>query len=333
MKKRGICIGGYAGCGNLGDDAILQGYLEGLSPCQRRWETVVLSGDPKRDQRRFGVRCVGRKNPISVLRSFLRAERFLCGGGSLLQNGTGNLSLCYYLGLLLLARLCGCRTELLASGIGPLRGRAAVRFTVWTLKKCHRIELRDEKSAELLTEWGIPAEKIRIREDPALTLKPPPLTRLLFLRKEWGIAEGQAYFCVVVRREHAQKCACLKKITAAVRLFSRQQGMIPVFMVFDVKEDQRITQEVCRDVEGMVVGLREASDALSMLSGSRFLISMRLHALVFSAAVGIPAVGISPSDEEPKLSSFCHSHRMPHFTPAELTVAKLLDEMEKLQGD
>ena len=108
-------IGGYAGSGNMGDDAILQGYLEGLTAEEKR-RTVVLSGSPRWDGRRFGVRCVGRMRILSVALCMLRSDAFFLGGGSLLQNGTGNLSLLYYLGLLRLARFCSCKTEILAGG-------------------------------------------------------------------------------------------------------------------------------------------------------------------------------------------------------------------------
>ena len=94
-----VCIGGYAGCGNLGDDAILQGYLEKRAADGTRGRVTVLAGHPRRSSRRFGVRCVGRKNPIAVLWALLSSESLLCGGGSLLQNATGDLSLYYYLAL------------------------------------------------------------------------------------------------------------------------------------------------------------------------------------------------------------------------------------------
>ena len=82
MRKYDLCIGGYAGCGNLGDDAILEGYLASLSAEQRKFRTVILTGRPRRDGRRFGVRCVGRKNLFSIFRCFLQSKVFVCGGGS-----------------------------------------------------------------------------------------------------------------------------------------------------------------------------------------------------------------------------------------------------------
>ncbi|MBR7099349.1 MAG: polysaccharide pyruvyl transferase family protein [Clostridia bacterium] len=329
MKRYEICIGGYAGCGNLGDDAILQGYLESLPPTVRRRQTVVLSGNPRRDRKRFDVRCVGRKNPFAVWRAFRESKRFLCGGGSLLQNGTGILSLCYYLALLRLARLCGCRTELLASGIGPLHGRAAIRMTVSEIGKCSRIVLRDEESGNRLCDWGIPRERLEYCNDPAGRLQIPPMTRLEQLKNEMRIVGNRAYFCVVVRREKDAGMACLGKISAALQLFVKETDLLPVFLVFDSKEDRAATLQMSQEVRGRVARLREASDALSVISGCRFLVSMRLHALIFAATARIPSIGISPSEGEPKLAAFCAKQKFRHFNPSVLSVGGLLSEMEK----
>ncbi len=320
MRRFERCIGGYAGCGNLGDDAILQAYLENLSREDRR-RTVVLSGDPRRDGRRFGVKCVGRKDPFGMAVCFLRSERFLCGGGSLLQNGTGNLSLRYYLGLLWLARLCGCKTEILAGGVGPLRGEWAEKAVARALRKCDRIGLRDEDSRRWLEERGIPTEKMTVEEDPALRLRQPDGMRTLYLKKEAGIPLDRPYICAVLRSGDG---GCLQAVEDALKRLAAEDGVMPVFLVFDTAQDAEITRTVCKNVGGITVRLREAADGLAVIGGSVCLLSMRLHGLIFSAAAGVPAVGISPTEDEPKLASFCAAHSIPHFTPSQLTVEKVV---------
>ena len=323
MRRFERCIGGYAGCGNLGDDAILQAYLQKLSRGERR-RTVVLSGDPRRDSRRFGVKCVGRKNPFGVVFVFLRSERFLCGGGSLLQNGTGNLSLAYYLGLLWLARTCGCKTEILAGGIGPIRGERAEKAVVRELQKCRRIVLRDENSRRWLEERGIRKGKMIVEEDPALRLRPPDEMRTLYLKKESGIPLERPYVCVVLRNGNG---GCLQVIEDTLKCLASEVGLMPVFLVFDEVQDAEITRTVCKNVGGITVRLREATDGLAMIAGCACLLSMRLHGLIFSTAAGVPAVGISPIEDEPKLASFCHAHGIPHFTPSQLNEEKVVEKV------
>jgi glycosyltransferase involved in cell wall biosynthesis len=93
IPRATVAIGGYFGCGNLGDDAILQAFIEYTRTHYPNMRIFALTKHPFRDARRFGVQCFHRKNPLSVTAAFLRADAFLCGGGSLLQNVTGKLSL------------------------------------------------------------------------------------------------------------------------------------------------------------------------------------------------------------------------------------------------
>ena len=318
------CIGGYAGCGNLGDDAILQGYLGELTREELR-RVVVLSGRPRRDRRRFGVRCVGRKSIIGVLVAFLRSQRFLLGGGSLLQNGTGNLSLLYYLGLLRLARFCGCSTELLAAGIGPLRGEWATRAVTRELKKCRFIYLRDANSADLLVGWGISRGKMAIVPDPALTLRPPAPTRRIFLLRELGLDPSAPYCCVILRSPCQEFNACIYAIAEALRALSSQNGYVSVFLLFDPLRDGRVTSCVCRSAGGVVARLRDVSDALALISGCRRLISMRLHGIILAHALGVPSLALSPDSLEPKLSSFSLAHSIPHLLPSQVTAEALME--------
>ena len=333
MRKYDLCIGGYAGCGNLGDDAILEGYLASLSVEQRRLRTVLLSGKPRRDRRRFGVRCVGRKNPFSIVCCLLRSKVFVCGGGSLLQNATGNLSLLYYLGLLWLARLCGCKTRLMSAGIGPVSGKFAERVMIWTLQGCEDIEVRDLVSEHFLLDHGIDRGVVRLAEDFATRLKTPPVSRLFFLKKELGFERDRDYFCVVVRQDRELRDACLGKISAAIRMFLKERNLTPVFVVFDETCDLLVTERLCRSVGGVILRPDEAGDALSILSGSRFLVSMRLHALVFASVTGVRGLAISPFEGETKIASFAKAHRMAHLTPKKLTVPRLIEEFERLDGE
>ena len=320
------CIGGYAGCGNLGDDAILLGYLGNLTGEERR-RTVVLSGSPRCDGRRFGVRCVGRKSPLAVVISFMRSRCFLLGGGSLLQNGTGNLSLLYYLGLLRLARICGCSTELLAAGIGPLRGRRAIRWVVSELKKCRFIYLRDANSARLLAEWGISRSKMAIVPDPARYLRPPAISRRHFLLRELGFYPFTSYYCVVLRPPVSAVDDCVCVISQALRVLCRQNGCVPIFLLFDAPHDGAITSRVCRAAGGAVARLRAGSAALALISGCRGLLSMRLHGLILANSLGIPSVAVSPDPLEPKLAAFCLDHSIPHLAPSQVTVKALVELM------
>ncbi len=246
-----------------------------------------------------------------------------------MQNATGNLSLFYYLTLLWLARLCGCKTELMSSGIGPVRGKFAERLVIWTLRGCERIEVRDHESEHFLLTRGFDRQRVLLVQDPAMRLELLPASWLFFARKMLGL-QKKPYFCVVVRQDYTPHGASLGKLSSTLRLFLRECDLTPVFVLFDKRHDVDVSEGVCRSVGGITFYPHEAREALSILSGACFLISMRLHALVFASMTGVEALAISPFEEERKLASFCRAHGMAHLSPAKLTVAALLDQLAEL---
>lgn len=301
---KNICIGGYAGCGNYGDDAILQALIEGLTQNGvPRKHITALTGNPRRDTRRFGIRCVGRMNPAAVLRALRQADVFVCGGGTLLQNRTGDRSLAYYLGLLRLARACGCQTVCLG-GAGPLNGSFARRRAAEELNRCDLILMRDAESAHLLCEIGVSEAKIRVGADPAFLLPDPPPARTAFLRKSLTGAQNLSFFCVCPNgtpKEHASAW-----LSAAVR---SMPDLTPVFLAFDRKKDVFRIDALQISGNRTTYVPRDVSELLALVSAARFVVSARLHPLIFAVRAGVPCLGISDSD--PKLPAFCRAANVP----------------------
>ena len=299
-----LCVGGYAGCGNLGDDAILTGFLEGLWRRGVAPDTVtVLSGKPWRDAHRFGVRCVGRKNPFGVLLALLRADVFVSGGGTLLQNRTGKRSLLYYLWLLRLARLCGCRTVALG-GLGPLSGGRARRAVRKELDACAAILLRDSFSAALAWEIGVKNERLTVGADPAFLLPEPPVLRAAFLVGRLVGDLQKPFLCV---------CPCGGVPVFGLAGFLRRSfpGFFPIFLLCDPARDAAPARCLQKKLGGAVYSPRDVSEAAALFSAAAAVLSCRLHPLVLSVRVGTRCVCFSGGD--PKLAAFCQSAGIPLF--------------------
>ena len=330
-KKKGrVCIGGYAGCGNLGDDAILQGVLSTRMKAKDPALITVLSGCPRRDTRRFGVRCVNRKNPFAVFLALLRSEKFLCGGGSLLQNQTGDLSLYYYLGLLWLAQRLNCKTSLLAGGIGPLIGTKAQQQVVDRLNSCYKVEVRDTHSYRLLCSLGVRKELLCEVDDPALCLPLPPPSRLSFLLWEHQIAPSQRYMCIIAQPPRTEFDRSAKILGATLRAFCHAHGLLPLFAVFDPAHDTEFTCAIMKKCDGKLIRLREAADATALLQGAQLAVCMRLHALILSQLASTPAVGIPPLPLDQKMESFCRSAAFPCLPLADQSIVSLTSALEEI---
>ncbi len=320
--RRAVAIGGYFGCGNFGDDAILQAFIEYTRTHYPDMHILALTKKPKRDARRFGVSCYNRKNPFSLAVAFWRADAFLCGGGSLLQNVTGMLSLYYYLGMLRLAELCGALPILYAAGIGPLHGKNTLHAVQKSLSRCAYISLRDEDSLRFLRTQKIDSAKLHLGADAALLLPPPPVFRTYALLKRIDVTQNCRYACVCLKSGKQTADSC-RMIVAALRMLCRKENLLPIFLPLD-RSDVSINAEAARRLGGKCFLADEASDVTAILRGAVFLISMRLHGLILATTVTLPAAGI-PTARDQKIPSFCRLSAQECLLPEELSVAALVE--------
>lgn len=329
-----LLIGGYAGCGNIGDDAILQGLICRLRERNPEVRLAALTGHARRDRRRFGIPCTSRLFFPAVALQMLRSDIFLLGGGSLLQDLTGKRSLMYYLFLLRMARFLGCRTGTLALGVGPLLSARSEQATRKVLRACDPVTLRDADSLRYLSLGGCDPGRLSQVPDPARFLKPAPDSRRVAILHQLGILESTRYFCVSVRPTVPPREEPLRAIAAAVRRTARTCGLRLILLVMDVRRDLEASLTVLRlsDCGGSLFLADEAASVPALLSGASLLLSMRLHALLFAETVGIPAVALSPCAAEPKLNSLARHAGFPHFYAEHADVVPLSAEMERLAG-
>jgi polysaccharide pyruvyl transferase WcaK-like protein len=99
-------ISGYYGFGNVGDEAILAGLLQGFRELAPEATLTVLSGDPAATEAEHGVPAWPRgvRHAASAIR---QADLLVSGGGGLLQDATSWRSPLYYLWVLQMARKRG----------------------------------------------------------------------------------------------------------------------------------------------------------------------------------------------------------------------------------
>lgn len=322
-----VTIGGYYGCGNMGDDAILQAFLSQIKHQAPGVRVLALTGKPREDRRRFGIPCYGRKNPLGIFLAFSRSTAFLCGGGSLLQNLTGKLSLFYYLALLRFARLCGATPILYAAGIGPIYGKRSRARTYRVLQRCVYIGVRDYESQQKVLVGGVDRARVHLGADPALLLPPPPLSRTHVLLHSLGVEPHQRYVCTVLRADSSNAEA--RQITvAALRMLCKRHGFFPLFICLD-PHDQKANEQAVDRIGGALLLPCEPGDVLAVLRNADFLLTMRLHALIFATSVATPTIGI-PCNDDSKIASFARLCGQECIPREELSVASLVAKCEQM---
>ena len=317
-----VLIGGYAGCGNLGDDAILrriaacwQGQaaprsLISLSPDAplvhpyARLSLTALTGTGEASP--FGIPCIARRGAWRMLARRMReADAFVLGGGALLQNCSahGSRSLIYYVGLLWLARLYGCPFCLLANGVGPLTGSLAMRAVGAVLRRAAGISVRDSGSGRLLLSLGVVPSRLAYEADPVLSVVPVRADQAArFVQERIAFSSLRPFLCVVPRP--CENASCLQSIADALSRLVRERGVIPLLFPFDAQKDAVICRRMARQSGGAVISCEDERMAAGIFARSRGVLSLRLHGLILAKAVGCRAIALPYSPNDPKATDF-----------------------------
>lgn len=242
-----------------------------------------------------------------VSKAIRECDLFISGGGSLLQDATSLRSLFYYLGVIHLARLYHRKVMILGQGIGPLRRAISRRLTASALDGVDLITVRDAASSDLLREIGVSHPPIRVTADPTLTLEPCPMDVGYKALRESGILPGEEVVAVSLR-EWEETPEIRQAVVDALRVVSRSLPTRILLLTMHCPRDSALAKRVRKAVGGLATQPREwsSSEMLGVLKNCRMVVSMRLHALIFSASVGVSTIGIA---YDPKVEHFLAAAR------------------------
>lgn len=156
MSKRFV-LSGYFGFKNFGDEAILSVLIKKLKLDKHR--ITVISSDPKYTMKQYKhIRSVYTFKIPDIIGAISKSDVVISGGGSLLQDATSLKSLIYYLFIIFVGLVLRKTVIIFAQGIGPINSFIGIVLTKNILKHCNYVSVRDEKSLELLKNWGIKAD-------------------------------------------------------------------------------------------------------------------------------------------------------------------------------
>jgi polysaccharide pyruvyl transferase CsaB len=296
-----ILISGYYGFSNVGDEAVLSAIIEGLrAQVGDGIEITVLSSRPEETANLHRVRAVPRAG-VSVIRALQDTDLVISGGGSLIQDATSFRSLAYYLWVIALAKFYRRKVMILGQGIGPLRRSASRRLAGAILNRIDLITVRDAGSAELLRELGVSRPPVQVTADPTFLLRPCPEEEAISLLAEAGLGpeDGVIAFSLRPWREAPGM------EDAAIEALRQLKDVLPakaLLVAMQSPEDETLVRKV-GVMAGVLVQPRAwtAEQLLGVLARCRLVVAMRLHALIFASAVGVPSLGII---YDPKVEQF-----------------------------
>ncbi len=325
-------INGWYGHGNAGDDAILQIFID-QALSRLDCDIVVLSEKP--DNIAPGERVTSMLHPYlrSLGDAFValfngriwrhamlmrECDLFVLGGGGLLRDNTSWRNLIRLLDEIWLCKLTGRRAMLYAIGVGPFKTRIGSYLIGKTARMCDLITVRSEGNAALLRSVGVPAERIHVVADPAFLLEPevpddPALVAMLAGRARVGVFPTISL--LGGRNDHSH----IKRIAAALDQLAERDGLL--FAAFAMRyapeevDDvamSRAIRAAMRNPDALAVYDKPLTPAQMKWVTSQMLlnITVRLHAMIFSAGANVPAVAIN---YEPKVANVFATFKSPQF--------------------
>ncbi|MFV0516875.1 MAG: polysaccharide pyruvyl transferase CsaB [Aminipila sp.] len=303
-----ILISGYYGFNNIGDESILRAVVDNLQDRLDNIEITVLSQDPVSTAEKYGVKSVNRKSMRSIICAVRKCDLLISGGGSLLQDVTSKKSIIYYLLIMWMALFFRKKIFIYSQGIGPINSNLNRKLTSNTLLRASGIVVRDDASKEFLAEIGIPENRVVVTADPVLRIKQAPLVTGEQILKKEGITIDRERLAVgFAIRERKIDSEFIDEICITIdRLIEVYKAQI-ILIPFHFSEDVKVIEEIEKRLGSKVNSIKHkylTNEMLSIIGNMDLLVGVRLHALIHSAIMNVPMIGIS---YDPKINSFMKS--------------------------
>lgn len=303
-KKWDAVISGYYGYKNSGDESLLYAMLENLKGRKEDIRLLVLSKDPEATEKEYGVHSVNRYNFCKVRKALKNSKLLIFGGGSLIQDVTSDKSLWYYLSVIQQAMRQHVPVMFYANGIGPVQKKQNRKRVRNILNKVDIISLRDTNSYDEIKSMGVDLTNVKLTADPALTIEGSNKDTVQALLAEEGVPTDKKLLGISIRDWKSCKPAYWSALAQGVETICEQYGYVPLWIPLKTPDDIAISQEVASKmhIKSYILTKRySAKEIVGLVSACELVIAMRLHAIIYAAETGVPAIGLS---YDPKVSGF-----------------------------
>jgi len=329
-----VVLSGYYGFSNSGDEAILEAIISRLKEEKEDIKILVLSKQPKETTEKYGVFSLYRYNFPKVIKYLKSVRVFINGGGSLIQDITSTNSLVYYTFLMNSAKNLGLKVMLYANGIGPITKKINVERSRKALNRCDYITLRDPDSLKELEDMGVTDVPISLSADATLNTKKISDEEVKEIFRKEDIDINGKYFGLSFRQWKYNDPEFVRKISEIVKYVNKTYGLTPLFIPMQFPNDQTISNEII-SMSGVKSYMlkREygVKELLGIISCTEFVISMRLHTLIYSVSVNVPIIGII---YDPKIKSFMdYVNQNKYIDTKNIEVDKIIEMINDIEVD
>ena len=299
FSEKRIAVLGWYGDFNVGNDAILSGIAASFKKVMPNNRLLTFSWQP---------RLTSKQNDVKALHYFKLFPRLsgvdalLVGGGTILTDWQLAFPLFLVLvGAIVWAKMLGKKVVLYAVGAEPFSTKFGRAVAKAIFNRVDLITVRGYRSKSALEMLGLD-KPVWVTADPALLLQPKGSGKVdeVLPPEEARKAEGPRI--VVCLRDCKGENGEFKRFLAdgldyCVEAFDAEIVFLPISTsVYD--DDRKVMVEILRNMKnsGRVKLFMErltSQEAMAVIRRSDLVISMRLHALIFAAAMHTPAIALT----------------------------------------
>lgn len=306
---REAVILGYHGFGNSGDDAVLDIIVSIFKKMGICSGFTVLSG---RQKGRFafapGIKRASRYSPLKILRVLCRADMLIVGGGTLLQADTSRRSFLYYSLVIKMAKMLKRPVIFYSNGMSSYTDRDARMLSKLFSRGRVLAVLRDNQSADMIRSIAPEAGKLYVCADCGLLTEGCCSERYEEILSDLSLT-GK-YAVIAPRPSDRKTSRQITRAIAGIAKLSLELGVTPILVVMQENKDMKAAKAIARMYKRLCsstvkIFCGSYRETASLIFGSEFTITQRMHAAVFAASAFVPSFIIS---DDPKCRIFAEEY-------------------------
>ena len=318
MNHRNLYLGGNIyGCGNIGDDAGLQGILSILRLAVPDSQITVATVNAQRlNYISQNINFVDSYDWNQIVESIRECDCFISGGGTMIGDELGlNFPLIHNARHIATAKYYGKKVIMLAIGANKLQNIEGEQIANTLIYHSDLITLRDRESFDVCVGLGARPGQVFVTADPAFILKAKETKRTKNL-KAYINEKGKTIGINVINEAWTSISGYKNAIAKACDDLYLRYGFYPFLFSNEIRPDEKYDFQANRVTASMLKynhtilkpEYYSPCEMIDILSSFDCVIAMRMHALIFAALAGTPFVAISRVD---KVDNFMKMFKLP----------------------
>ena len=218
-----------------------------------------------------------------------------------------------------------------ANGIGPLKKKKNINRVKKSIQNSDIITLRDEEAMQIVENMNVVDKKIYLTTDPVFCLSESNEDIVNNIIKENNIDDSKDFVIISVRSWEKQgEFTNLFAKTCDYIIDTYNKNII--FLVLQQPHDFVATQTITKKMKNKSYIIQNIVpvDMMGLMKKASYVISMRLHGLIFASSVSTPVLGFS---YDPKIDNLLKQIDMPCASKIENMsfedMKKSVDDIEK----